>query len=684
MRPKTITATGIKTGGIRVELAPLTLVTGDNGKGKTAIADAARIVLLGYHPTLGSRSPEIMKLANGNVLEVDINDGITRTFTRKGRSVACERSPAATKLDETRNFSPVILDFESFLQAKPTARREILEACLPALNPTEILQEINAKLVSEAVEGEFEETPDFVTLTKAAGEKGKEWKQEVSRLKGSVSTIEIEIAEDPDPIVPPEASPESFTARRDDVLGRKGRAEEALKSIKDRVRNAPTHQAGKRVTEDDVARLKASLASEKEKADSNREAESRNREIKRTLTDLQVDQDRTYLIAPEGTPLGTPTTPRNPNFEAFTKTAAEKGESLKKTIASEEAAIKGHLARACEISDQVEALSASGCCPTCGVAGAMLKATVEEHLQPKLDLFTTRANECEGRLTALNDDLQLIAIGKFETETVEAEWTAFDAVTRRVGIIDQATTLARGLVEVEGDEYDEVLNRLCAAEVSLKSWNQFDAACDTGEEDIPELEEALGAAEQNLADVDHRILEARDRKDAAAKRAARSGMLVTAKEGLSLAKGKVVTFKALGDWSKTRSLEVTAERLKPLLNPANSILAGVVEGKLAIEGTDAGLVTPEGDFRSIEVLSGAESTAVAAAIQVAIAASSTLSFVIIDELSRLTWERKKKIVENVHDAITVGLIEGALVIDHDSAFVNSFEGRDDVSVHSVE
>jgi len=186
----------------------------------------------------------------------------------------------------------------------------------------------------------------------------------------------------------------------------------------------------------------------------------------------------------------------------------------------------------------------------------------------------------------------------------------------------------------------------------------------------------------NPADVDGKVAARKSFDRASQLFATKQGDAVRLKDELKHAAKAIRDAKKVGDWAKERSLEVTADRLTPLLKPANSILQGVVAGDLTIDGTEIGLTTPEG-FRSIEVLSGAEMTAVAAALQVALATAGDVKLVIIDELPRLRWARRRSLIGNHLAAVEAGLSDHVLPIDHheDNWLGSEDEFGDDVTIH---
>jgi hypothetical protein len=638
-----ITATGIKTGGITLELAALTIAVGDNGKGKTAIADAFKLGLLGYHPTLGKRPGEILKLANGKTLEVAIPGdrwgigSIRRTWTRKGAGGSHEASEGATLFDSTVKFSPVELDFESFLQAKPTARREILEAVLPDPDPEEIANEIRLKLQGEGIDDL--ESSDFVALAKELAEQGREWKQESDRLKGAIQSLEIAIAEQIDPATDVTESPVELKARRDEILSEQGKHAAAIAALSDRLKKVVPQPAG------GVKPTKAQIEAAKKSVEAAEQAKAANARLK-----IEIDKVRS-----------------KPEPEIVLDLRADIA-ALRDELAETEKARDLVLGKVRDLESRREKLEGCPACPTCGTAGDTFAEAIAELIDEPLELQREKLDAL-----AKESDAKIAEIAKTEADLNDRVEEHEDEKGHAIAALEASIDLDAEITTADPNR----LERLAL------DWDRFEASEPVSDEERAELEAKGIALAQNLADVDGKLAELKRASDLAEANSRRHGDLTSSKTAIEEAKKKVKSIKSLGDWAKSRSLEVTAERLRPFLDPANSILAGVVEGSLAINGTEIGLQQGE-NFRPIEVLSGAESTAVAAAIQVAIASVGEVGIVIVDELSRLTWDRRRSLIGNLLAATNSGLIKNVLVLDHDEDFVDGLEENEDVAVYRVE
>src|ERR1051325_3163219 len=66
-----ISATGLKGRTFEYQLGKVDLFVGPSFSGKTAVLDAIKIGLLGYHPKLGRRSAATFSLASGEFMSIE-------------------------------------------------------------------------------------------------------------------------------------------------------------------------------------------------------------------------------------------------------------------------------------------------------------------------------------------------------------------------------------------------------------------------------------------------------------------------------------------------------------------------------------------------------------------------------------------------------------------------------------
>ena len=112
MKIKSIAARNLKGRSFKHDLAPVTIITGDNFSGKTAELSAIRLALMGYEPRLGKTAQAIFSLCGckgGGATEMDV----TATFddgTAMNRAWVMKKGKISYSGLDTEAIPPVMLD----------------------------------------------------------------------------------------------------------------------------------------------------------------------------------------------------------------------------------------------------------------------------------------------------------------------------------------------------------------------------------------------------------------------------------------------------------------------------------------------------------------------------------------------------------------------------------------------
>lgn len=101
------------------ELGPVTMVSGPNYAGKTAIAQAIRIGLLGYDPKLGKTAGATYGLASGDRMQIAL---ALSNGTRIQRGWQVKRGKLASDGDKEPLTEPMLLDIEQYFGLSRQAR----------------------------------------------------------------------------------------------------------------------------------------------------------------------------------------------------------------------------------------------------------------------------------------------------------------------------------------------------------------------------------------------------------------------------------------------------------------------------------------------------------------------------------------------------------------------------------
>lgn len=207
------------------DLAPITLITGRNSVGKTAILNAVTLALLGYVPAIGKRADLTFTLSSGPRMVV-VADGATFVWEQKKAKVTAT-TPA--------NFEPApetMLDLNGLFSATKEARMmAILRACaLPeSMSTNSLLMKIRAvcpsyptpKLVDRPLE-------DIEALTQT----GKAY---LKTLNDRVGEYEAASARHADELAKIPAEPVSLESQISEVSERQGVAKQKARQADDSV-----------------------------------------------------------------------------------------------------------------------------------------------------------------------------------------------------------------------------------------------------------------------------------------------------------------------------------------------------------------------------------------------------------------------------------------------------------------
>ena len=697
MKIESIAATGLKIPGFYHDLAPLTLITGDNGSGKTAITDAIKIALLRRHPVLGSKPGSLMELCCGDLMEIELQlDGtkapIQMSWKRKGKGTKSDHIDHPEHGELYDLIIPAALDFGTFANAKPTERQRILEGLMgEAEDSSGPIKDHIASMVQKAAELLENVTsstaapgwlPTFQCFEQAAREALRACTQDTTRLKGALQQSMVdeateELARDIHAINPADIrAAEKDANMAAELYGAKKAEVDRIATAQMR---APDQPEASMPTLAELAEARAKEIEAATLEGDRIKAASHNDRIHREIRRI----DGLVKDAPDAA--DKPTDPDVAN-ELITTTAGLHRE------AEEEGRKAWDQIQRCEqnakrLKRERNELIKAGECPTCHTAGADLENAVMEVYGAKLienseSLTAARqqhAHHCD-RTKKLNEE---------HKELVERKkaWDKYNAAKMAATLLDERRELASELEPLpEPANLAQATRANSAMQTLREEWAEWKART----KEVPTKEEATAALEQleeaklELEASQARLDELRANADSHdnARQRVRDQQRYT--EELEKSKAAEADLKAAAGWAKEKSKEAAAEALRPILTPANAILDKVIEGTLQIHGTDIGIcrqvTEAETNFIKLEVLSGAEAATVAAAIQTAMAGKSAVRTVIIDELSRLRPERKQQMILNMDDAITDGMIEQAILLDHDASIFTELATANETAI----
>lgn len=654
-----IQALNIQGRAIDHQLAPMTAVVGRNTGGKTALTKAIIIGLLGYLPTLGKKpSATIQVMTPGAKLldvQIEFSDGsrLNRRFDVK-RSV----SQSVVGDDFAELLNPVQIDFGQFTAAKPTERQRILESLLTAVVADDVIGDARTRIAATGVQIPTVLTGDgwLAALEQDARDAGRLVKQDLDTAAKTILQLSAEEA-------PERADAEAAantTAKLAQLREEMGACRQKWDTLSERQQNAPECPEGEPPTAAQLEQAEAALNSARQDVISFMEASGQwGQAQNRAAAIMQpfAGIEPLEAVAPMS----------DVELSEWTDTLSRSQQLAR----AEDSRTSSELRRAKHDLEAAETkanqLRDSECCPTCGLAGKMLRDQLGKLLDADLAEKRAAVEKAQQASDAAIANLNSATNSAIELEAAQRaarQHKAFLALMEADKIRASVTKPEGDLEGLRGVEQaaDRSVRRLRA---DMESWTAYRAAViptDVEVEDARRAFETARVAVESLEQVEAAQKTARaawDRWQADQER------LASMSGENNMRESQIKALDELAKWAKAKSLELTAEAMKPLLAVCNQILDGLTDGTLAIMGTDIGIQIGE-TFRPLEVLSGSESKAVATAIQVAIAGKSQgPRIVVVDELSAFEEERKARFVANLDAAIEAGMIDQVILIDHD-------------------
>ncbi len=657
---KSIQFLNLKGKSDEAELTPLTAVVGRNAGGKSAISQAITIALLGYLPSLGKLPNKTIQLMTSGASMLDIRAGlsdgslINRSF-RVGKSISSNLDGP----DFSEQIIAAQLDFREFTSAKPTERQRILESLLASSGDSEVFGEAQKRVSMSQLDISLTLADGWLQKLESDGrEQARFLKQEIDTAARAILTLSAVDAPNLYDGDRAKETRDKLAAMRVEL----GQAKEAFDEISRRQQDAPERPDGEHVTAAMIDEVESLLTKLRAEAGEIRNGWQAWSEAKTRAERLLDGHHGNSPVEATSDPMTLT------ELETSQKRFDDRVREATANKATAAANARHALAQLQTVEARASELSKSDCCPTCGIAGELLTEAVNRILQDQVVEAKKKLNEAELHTNTAAAEMTAIEEARFELLQERVKRRDHDCflATKEADSIMREADLARP----EKTEI-KITSEITAAESTLKrlrlesaQWQAFNTA------DVPTAQQADEACKRwqnaseavaSMEQVDSALSRERDLWNQYLADQERLSAMTAENVQREVKHGYAVE---LTKWAKAKSLELAAAAMRPLLDVCNLITCGLNIGELAIDGTAIG-VSRDGNFLPLEVLSGSESAAVAAAVQVAIAGKSPIRLALIDELTTFEPERKKQFIDNLFGAIKSGKIDQVIVFDHD-------------------
>ncbi len=672
-----------------VQFEPLTIITGRNHAGKSAILDALTVGFLGYLPSLGKTNAATFRLASAKAMSVKLetSDGrsVERSWTAKGNGVT-----AKTTGDESLLPSALaVLDPRAFIGANAKTRL----AMLAHLAGGEALQTLRAKCQGWAPKLELAVPSDDADALAVAGEMrdvaaaiAKNAKDAITMHRGTLQGLAAHDG-------PATRVTNEQRAAAQDAIVKASAALQAARQL------AAELERKDEAAEDAAAELETfaglehdSGKHERLKGEFSTLMEAHNSAVREGSAARVAIAEKNAEIARLEPVIG------GRDAKAI-GSAVDRAEAATATPAARDAVI----AELCELEQrlgdigrrmsglsksvgdaqaEIEKLEGMECCPVCLASADGWKANaltyyrrVESEgmaesgtLAAEREGLTIRMKELEEQQAALAAELALISELPKNREAMAA---AMKLPKLRMSVRaleedrEKAESAAKRILEEGKDLQAQIeqcektagaIARVCELQAIIAA-RPKDEDVTTAMSRAMDAETALENAKTAADELDAAALAAEQSK-------AMTARIQEAQDAIEKETERQTQFAALKDEIAASLDEAIRGTYQPIIARANAFGQGVITREVAVHEDELGYFGGTG-FVPFEAMSGTEQTVITAAIQAALSEQAG-GFLMLDELSRLDTQNKFRFAKNIEAAIAAGTLAQAVLVDHDS------------------
>lgn len=642
-RIETLELKNVKSVTGKYQLAPVTIVTGDNWKGKTAILVAAKLVMLGYDPKLGKKATfEACGQPGGGATLMKVSqkltDGTSTTRQwemKKGKvSYTGPEDPLVSTylLDPTTYFDlsgPAKLDY--VLSMVDLAKLGIghdgfIDQLGKAIQPSNDVERQafdDVKLLARSLEDARKEEDAsvyewFTTLVDKLADLVKTTKGRADTYEQTVKGLVDAKATDGDL-----SANTSWQGEINDLSSRRDMLLQDLSQLKTRQRQHANQQA-------DIARWESQV---------------------KVWRDNVVDLDELHQ-----------------QVKSFTQKVSEwdavksDEDSCRREVSLLEAELAINKNKIENLKSQIKQLDIglardlnSDCCPYCGCDGANWKEAITRKITGDVAELQEKVHHAKQQVKTVDEQLndKRLELEKFDVK-------CRDAIDAR----DSMRDLERRINTYTGyKKASEEAERNLAGVLKI----ELDAMDGTGlEAEVKSIDEKLVELNKQQRQFVARTQDARRAEQTRQMFEVEAGKLGIYKEALKVVKAE-----------KERASE---DAFNNLLKTANRLTNGILRAPLVFRDGELGMVA-DGNWVAYRVFSGTEELIAFAGMSIALTNGDGPRVVLMDELGRLKRSNKIKLVERILQLIKEGVIDQMIGVDVDG---DAYAVTEDITVIKID
>lgn len=715
-----ISATNLKGRTFTHKLGPMTMIVGPNDAGKSAIADAVRLVLLGFLPDHPKTNVGIFALCSADKLKVAASlsngESIAREWKSKGGKV---------KLTEEVVGMPemplIALDANEYFSASDRGKVDLVFRTLrlddSKWTPASIGKEIMATV---AEVGELEDFKNNILLP-TPDETVQDW---LDRTVDSLATMYAEskaaaqrwektaqgmtalgIADAPVDIQQIEGETKAMRARLDtlnielgklrevanaSVAGQQRRKElvrrieEANARIGDKTfdGNIEVIRENAKAIEKIVARMSAEFEAAQKEFEGAKTKHERRKELLELIADNEPISAKVSSIKTAIDDLQKKITDAGETDSVKLEREAKLARQECDQLAGQSKAISEERKRR---TDEFNMLAAASTCPTCGATGNAWKeelerkyeATIAELNSRNLQVEQRYGSACQAKDTAEAKHSKAVLgeqtlqsyqrqIGQLKIELSRSEYaeSLLNVYRKELALIGEneptAPTVPENL-QFHAIELQELRDEIALFE------SERDRARDNEElKQLPaideEAEQTVYRLECAIDAINDRLEELKQLEAKGQNQLADAKRVAESQEAREKELVRLQLLKLTRDELMKKRTELVDAAMKPLLEKAAHFVAGIIPTPLEYRDGEIGRFNGSA-WVPVRCFGGTHTAATFAGIQAALGATAPVKIVIVDELGRFDETNKAIFAKNIHKAIHAGIIEQFIGID---------------------
>ena len=682
-----------------LSLAPFTIISGQNGTGKTGVLDALALATLGHAPRLGKTNQATADLASKFPMEVSAS---TETLTFGFRLTSGKTLKGERFGDDPPVMPAILFQPSIWLEASPAVRQKLIRDHIRGLTSEmgqiwdklvagltasdDALIAVNAMNIESVEERVGELQKQLEAARKDENALAKRFRETIQGLE-TLNLMAADVEEMPDI--------EGINQQIQERLKLEGESKAKLATIqgsiqskKDRIDQITNEIADlPKEPSEPLAKLQSRLTAAK----ANLEAvqvklgelkSAQERIAQRSLIEKEIHEMRLTLSRP----------PTLITEEDKTEAALALSAGDRRKLEDQVGQLNRErdlLIRARDLAAEKhkEAQEHAATCPHCGSSSDHWTRkpweTTAENLaqaQKAAEVLSGRCIEAQKKLDIDTPRQEAASKVEHERKRVEEDDHTLTMIDSRekllaeYGSVTIDTDASMKLVEERGNirsDIDETAELISFYEQRtripslLHEQEKLTGEIEALKADEQRMNDGLTWDAEEITNMRQQLERAKSQQTEIDAARANKAQLAKAQEELGESEERLEKIAKDIDTCKTANEQIAQCNIQPVIDMANEFLSGVFDWKLDKSGDSLGYWAGM-TWVPMKTFSGAQTKIVLAAIQAALAADSPFKLLMLDEAVCIDRARSGAFYENVMKAVKKGTLDQAIILDMDT------------------